>query len=163
MSGTIKVSQLPLPSADVPSFQCLSVQNVGGVLTDVLVPILAPGVAPASVTSTTGTNLTAANMLTGVIARTGPTAAFTDTLDTAADIIAALVGSADSYGFDFLIQNFTAYQMTLTAGTGMTFVPFGSQSLSVPSNSVVAFRVTVTDTTSGSYAVDLYRLWSAGI
>ena len=163
MSGTIKVSQLPLPIADVPSFQCLSVQNVGGVLTDVLVPILAPGVAPASVTSTTGTNLTAANMLTGVIARTGPTAAFTDTLDTAADIISAIAGSSDSYGFNFLIQNFTAYQMTLTAGTGMSFVPFGSQTLSVQPQNVVAFRVTITDTTSGSSAVEIYRLWSAGI
>ena len=163
MSGTIKVSQLPLPSADIPSFQCAGVQNAGGVLTDVLVPILAPGVAPASVISTAGTTISAANMLTGVVARTGPTAAFTDTLDTAADIISALAGSSNSYGFDFVIQNFTSYLMSLTAGTGMTFTPFGSQTLSVQPQNVVAFRVTITDTTSGSSAVEIYRLWSAGI
>lgn len=163
MSGTTKISQLPLPSADIPSFQCAAVQNSGGTLTDVLVPILAPGVAPSPVTANTGTTLSAAEMISGVIARTGPTEAFTDTLDTAADIIAALAGSSDSYGFDFVIQNFTPYVMSLTAGTGMTFVPFGSQTLSVQPQNVVAFRITVTDTTSGSSAVDIYRLWSAVI
>jgi hypothetical protein len=42
------------------------------------------------VTATAGTTLTAAQMINGAILRSGPTAAFSDTTDTATNILAAL-------------------------------------------------------------------------
>lgn len=64
--------------------------------------------------------LTAAAMLGGIITRTGPVAAYTDTTDTAANIIAA-VGSFNSGGtFLMNVKNATAFVQTLAAGTGVT-------------------------------------------
>lgn len=77
----------------------------------------APFVATAITTVGNGT-LTAAGLVGGEIVRTGPTAAFTDTTDTAANIVAAgpLAGSS----FSILIKNSTAFPQTISAGTGVT-------------------------------------------
>jgi hypothetical protein len=65
--------------------------------------------------------LTAAGLIGGQITRTGPTANYTDTTDTAAAIVAAL-GSAFVLGqtFTVLIKNATPYFQTIAAGTGVT-------------------------------------------
>lgn len=79
------------------------------------------GLVEASVTTAGDGALTAGALTGGVILRTGPTAAFTDTLADAEDIVDAL-GENISVGQTFLFyyKNNTAYQATLAAGAGMT-------------------------------------------
>jgi len=114
---------------------------------------------PASITNTTGTTLPASDMINGAIIRTGPTSAFSDTTDTAANIIASFgpsppVGSS----YQFALINQTDYSDTLIAGAGVTIAGSG---IIAPSNALT-FRVTITDTTSGSQAVTLTRLFAGG-
>jgi hypothetical protein len=84
-----------------------------------------------SITTAGAGTLTAAAIVGGIIARSGPTGAFTDTTDTAAAIIAARTGAlvGSSWGID--IENTTAFTETLAAGTGVTLagltvIPAGS-------------------------------------
>jgi hypothetical protein len=75
----------------------------------------------SSVTATVGTTLTAAQILGGIIQRSGPTAAFTDTTDIAANLDAALMSAAVvGTTFELDILNTTAFPMTLSGGTGVT-------------------------------------------
>jgi hypothetical protein len=64
--------------------------------------------------------LTAAAVLGGQIARTGPVAAFTDTTDTAANLVAGLGGFQAGQAFLFMVKNGTAFVQTLAGGTGVT-------------------------------------------
>lgn len=72
-----------------------------------------------------GTWLGAA-MANGIIYRTGPTGAYTDTTDTAANIIAALKGgnydveAVPGSTFRLTLVNTVAFALTLAAGTGVT-------------------------------------------
>ena len=79
------------------------------------------GIANTSITTAGNGTLTAAAMVGGQIARTGPTAAYTDTTDTAANIVTAL-GSFDS-GATFVVRlrNSTVWPQTIAAGTGVTW------------------------------------------
>lgn len=93
--------------------------------------------SPTNVTSAVGTTLTAAQLLTGLLNRTGPTANFTDTTDTAANL-----ATASSVGSSFYIdiKNATAFVQTLAGGTGVTF----SSNTSIPANSVSEYLVQIT-------------------
>ena len=73
-----------------------------------------------AVSATTGTTLTGAALVSGQIARTGPTAAFTDTTDTAANILAQLPGAITGSTFLIRIKNATAFTETLAAGSNVT-------------------------------------------
>lgn len=64
--------------------------------------------------------LLAAAIIGGNITRTGSTAAFTDTTDTAANIVAALPNLTVNESFYFKYYNHTAFQATITGGTGVT-------------------------------------------
>ncbi len=64
--------------------------------------------------------LSAAALVGGIVTRTGSTAAFTDTTDTAANIIAALYSQEISNSWIVDIINQTAFTETLAAGTGVT-------------------------------------------
>ena len=96
-------------------------------------------IVSTSITTVGNGTLTAAALVGGQIARTGPTAAFTDTTDTASAIITAL-GAYDS-GATFIVRykNATAYQATLAAGTGVTM----SAVTLVPPMSVGAYFGTI--------------------
>ena len=114
---------------------------------------------PASITNTTGTTLSASDMINGAIIRTGPTSDFSDTTDTAANIIASFgpsppVGSS----YQFALINQTDYSETLTPGAGVTITGSGL----IATNNALTFRVTITDTTSGAQAVTLTRLFAGG-
>lgn len=68
---------------------------------------------------------TGAAIATGIIRRTGPVGGYTDTLDTAANIITALGGNtspdcAPGSTFRLLFQNTVAQAMTLAAAAGIT-------------------------------------------
>lgn len=101
--------------------------------------------AGAITTAGAGTWL-APNIVTGIIARSGPTGAYTDTTDTAANIIAALAGSAylpevlNGTTFRFLVQNTVAFALTFAAGTG---VVAGTGTLNIAASSVREYLLTV--------------------
>jgi hypothetical protein len=82
--------------------------------------------------------LTAAGIVGGLILRTGSTGAYTDTTDTAANIIAALHGAAIGQSFELTIQNNVGFVETLTGGTGVTLSGFTA----IPGNCWARFLVT---------------------
>lgn len=65
--------------------------------------------------------LTAAALVGGQIARTGPTSAYTDTTDTAAAIVSALGNFASGATFTVRLRNSTAFPQTISGGTGVTW------------------------------------------
>lgn len=74
-----------------------------------------------AITTAGNGTLTAAAIASGVVVRTGPSGAFTDTTDTAANIIGqfipgAVVGSA----FKFRYFNNSSYTATIAAGSGVS-------------------------------------------
>lgn len=90
--------------------------NTNGVLSVVL-----PGRgAPVAITTAGAGTLTAASIVAGVILRSGPTAAYSDTTDTATAIVAALNDPAVGTSWDFTIVNGVAFIETLVAGAGIT-------------------------------------------
>ncbi len=104
---------------------------------------------PASVTSTTGTTLTAAQVGGGFITRTGPTAVFSDTLPLATSLFSALgafypVGTSEGWFY----VNSTAFTATLLTNTGITLSgvvtvpPFSSLYLQLSFTSATAATIT---------------------
>jgi hypothetical protein len=100
--------------------------------------------------------LTGALLTSGIINRTGPVGGFTDTTDSAANIIAALIaqysyqqsptngissGNAIQPGLTFRLRyiNTVAFAMTLAAGTGVTITANGN----VNASSVKDYLLTV--------------------
>ena len=106
--------------------------------------------------TTTGATLTAASLVGGVITRTGPTAAFTDTTDTATAIVAAIINAQVGASFDLTIINTVAFAGTIAAGAGVTLA--GTTSLAATSTrrfigtitSVATPAVTLTGISSGT-------------
>lgn len=100
--------------------------------------------APFAVTAAVGTVISAAALSAGLINRSGPVAAFTDTTDTAANIAAA-----NEVGFSFYIdvKNLTAFAETLQGGAGVTFV----SPITIPANSIAEFLVQVVSPTAVTF------------
>ena len=78
--------------------------------------------ASTPITTAGAGTLTAAAMVGGLLPRTGPTGAVTDTTDTAANIDAALGAPPVGIGFDFEYANGVAFAATLAGGSGVTIV-----------------------------------------
>jgi hypothetical protein len=102
--------------------------------------ILAGAISTAGAGTWTG-----ASIATGIINRTGPTAGYTDTTDSAANIIAALAGNGAGIvdagsTFRLLVRNTVAYAMTFAAGTG---VVEGTGTLNIASSTVREYILTV--------------------
>jgi hypothetical protein len=103
--------------------------------------------------------LTAALLQSVNITRTGPTGAFADTFDTAANIAAALNMSVSGFGgANWLVNyiNTTAYVATLTAPAGGSFTLNG-QSAAIPAASVAVLLVAV-DPGGNVTVTVLYRM-----
>lgn len=94
---------------------------------------------PKTNTTVGAATLTAAQIAGGFITRSGSTAAYTDTTDTATAIIAALPNNAAGNSFDLYIKNTTAFAETISAGTGVTV----SGSSVVQPNSTGKFIITI--------------------
>lgn len=90
---------------------------------------------PTALATVGAGTLLAAALLGGLIVRTGPVAAFTDTTDTAALIQAAWSGGAVGSSFEFSYRNTTQYNATLAGGVGVTL----SGPVIVPANSAARF------------------------
>ncbi len=81
--------------------------------------------------------LTAAGIVGGVITRTGPSAAYTDTTVTGAAIAAAIGAPGYSESWYLVIKNLVAFTQTLAADTGVTLA---GQTV-IPANSAGLFHV----------------------
>lgn len=104
------------------------------------------GGTPVNTAITTVGNgtLTAASIVGGVITRSGSTSAFTDTTDTAANIVAAITSPVAGESFFLYIRNTTAFAETFAGGTGVTL----SGNVILPAHSTSAFLVTLTSLTA---------------
>lgn len=107
--------------------------------------------AAAAVTTAGADTILAADMLGGVILRSGPTAAYGDTFDTAANIVAAIPGAEAGMGFEFTIVNQVAYDNTLAAGTGITL----DGVTLLTASKARRYLATITDAGSGTEAVTI--------
>ncbi len=90
-----------------------------------------------AITTVGNGTLTAAGLVGGVITRSGPVAAYSDTTATAAQLYTQL-GSLTGVSFIARIKNTTAFAQTLLAGTGITL----PTSIIIPANSVGMYLVT---------------------
>lgn len=111
----------------------------GGALRLLAVPAGSSTQSNTAITTVGAGTLTAAALLSGLITRSGPTAAFTDTTDTAALIQAAWAAGVGA-SFNFTLNNSTAFVETLAAGTGVTL----SGNTIIPANSSGSFQMTWT-------------------
>lgn len=104
------------------------------------------GVVPDSVVTALNTvgngTITAAGMVGGFIARGGAqlSAPFTDTTDTANNIISAINGALVGDSFVFTYQNLTNAIVTISGGSGVTVSVFTV----IPSNSFGSYLATYT-------------------
>lgn len=105
-----------------------------------MVPLsTSPLLASTALTTVGAGTITGSGIAGGVTNRTGSTAAFTDTTDTAANIIAALPNANVGQSFLYTYYNNTLGLATITGGTGVT-VTAGL----VPANCWGEFLVTYT-------------------
>ena len=109
--------------------------NRGGITAELLGPgdMLAGGEVLTILPTAVGDTWTAALIARGLIRRTGPGAGFTDTVDTAQNIITALGGNQNSVSlngtsFRLTVQNTTAFALTFAAGVG-TFPNVGTMDI----------------------------------
>lgn len=123
---------------------------VAGV-SSVMVPSGVSAMASQGTLTTVGAGtLTAALILDTDILRSGPTGAFTDTTDTAANIQSAWTGAGQGSSFVLTYQNTTAFNATLAAGVGVTL----SGNTIVPANTWARYLVIWT----GASAVTMYNI-----
>lgn len=102
--------------------------------------------------------LTAAGLVGGVITRTGPVAAFTDTTATGAQLDAALPNNLPT-AWLFEIKNSTAFVETLAGGTGVTL----SGRTTIQPNSVGQYLLTKSATATYTvYGIGVYDQSYAG-
>ncbi|MDE2429547.1 MAG: hypothetical protein KGM99_12510 [Burkholderiales bacterium] len=103
-----------------------------------------------------GHSITAANFLAPILLRSGPAANFSDTTPTAAQIVAAIANPSATSCIRLLIANTTAFQMTILAGTGVTFggnVSGGNFVL--PAKTTRSFMLRIVNSLAGSESVNL--------
>lgn len=117
---------------------------------------LAPIGNPAAVNNAAGTTLTGAQLVGAVIQRAGPGGDFTDTTDTAANIVAAAVDPQHDSLFWLMLVNGSGHQWTIQPGAGVTV-----QGRAVGGNIVIAsgdVRMALVDITNvGTPAVSIFN------
>ena len=110
---------------------------------------------PAAVTGIPGTTLLASWLAGGAISRTGPTGPFTDTTDSAANIVTALAGM-QSASFPCQYINASGQTATIAAGAGVTL---SGKTPSVAANTMALLVIYV----DPSGAVDIKVLYRQSI
>lgn len=113
--------------------------------------VAAAAEVPATLTTVGAGTLTGALLANNILTRTGPTAAFNETTDTAAGILAAVMGlgnpsAGDSWRLRY--ENTVAFIATLIAGVGVTLVG----TTTVAASSMKDFLITLTNATPPSIA-----------
>lgn len=102
---------------------------------------------PVTVTTIGNGVWSAENLVTGLIYRSGPTGAYSDTTATAAQIVSELGGyDRDSLhtSFEFEVVNQVAHACTLVAGTGVTLEGVTA----ISASKVREYRLVVTSSTT---------------
>lgn len=103
-----------------------------------------PAVVNTAISTVGNGTLTAAGLVGGIITRSGPVAAFTDTTATAVQIVAALTAYVADQSYFVRIRNTTAYVGTLAAGAGVTLSGTGT----LPPYSEGLYLMTTTSATA---------------
>lgn len=144
ISVPVNAQNTPIPRFPFPG---PALGNADGTLLNRLVDRLnltdlgAASPTNTSITTVGAGTLTAAGLIGGVITRSGPTAAYTDTTSTGALLDAALPNNnATSWLVE--IKNGVGFTQTLSGGTGVTL----SGRTLVPGNSVGMFLITKSTT-----------------
>jgi hypothetical protein len=106
-----KVLTVWTPIGDVELNAALLTEILGGV---------GGQIVETAVTTVGNGTLTAAAITGGQVARTGPTGPFTDTTDTAANIVTALGVFESGETFFFYYKNATTWPATIAGGSGVT-------------------------------------------
>lgn len=117
-----------LPIATPTGAETVIVDNGGSVLTSLTTAQIAslsgngltPDILNTAITTVGAGTLTAAALLGGLITRTGPVAAYTDTTATAAQIVTAIGSFNLGATFFTTIKNATSFTQTLSGGAGVT-------------------------------------------
>jgi hypothetical protein len=104
-----------------------------------------------------GSTLTAGQLVGGVIMRSGPTAAYTDTTDSAANIVAAIPNPQVGTAFRLRIVNTVAFADTIAAGAGVTL----SGTTAIAASTYRDFVGIITNV--GTPAVTLYGIGSGSL
>ncbi len=131
--------------------------SLGGISLSTEYPIPVNLGAPQANGTGAGATLTAAQVLSPILLRSGPGGNFTDTMPTAAQIITQMSTPMVNGVFEITIANLTAFQQTIQVGAGVTFA--GNVS---GGNFVLAANVTrrlilqVTACAAGAEAVTVY-------
>ncbi len=123
------------------------ISGLQAALNAVQAPVLPYEAATAIATAGNGT-LTAAGIVGKLITRTGPSGAFTDTLDTAVNIVAALNTYVAGSSFELKIKNNSLYNQTIQTAAGITL----TGSVIIPPQSVGTYLVTITSPTAVAVA-----------
>lgn len=114
--------------------------------------------AVTAVANAAGQTLTAAGLLGGIILRSGA-AAVSDTLPTAALIVAAIPNCAVGDTFEFTIQNNNSGLLTIVAGTGNTL----SGTTTIANAFSRRFVCKLTNVTAGTEAATIYGISTAAV
>jgi hypothetical protein len=117
----------------------------GSLINGTFSALIAPVTNTPIATAGSGT-LTAAALVGALITRTGPSGNFSDATDSAVNIAAALPVNTIGQSWQVLIVNASAYQMTITGGTGVTLS--GPAVTAVAANCVGVFVMTYTATSA---------------
>lgn len=108
----------------------------------------------AALNNAAGQTLTAAQFLAGILLRTGPAGAFSDTTPTAVQIIAAIVQADINTNRLVMLSNGGGGLMTLLAGSGVTL----QGNTTIAAGYARFYLVTVTAKAAGSEAVNIRGL-----
>ena len=115
-----------------------------------------PTVTVTNKTSAGDVTLTAAEILGGLITRDPAGAARTDTLPTAALLVAAIPGATVGTSFEFTIRNTADAAETITVASGSGGTDSGT--MTIAQNNSKRFLVRITDVTLASENYTLYSL-----
>ena len=103
-----------------------------------------PNAANTAIATVGAGVLTAAAIVGRTITRSGSTAAYSDTTDTAAAIIAALPGAAAGMSFRVIVENTVPFTETVLGGVGVTM----AGETVIPGNSTGEFLVQIVTLTT---------------
>lgn len=143
---------VPIPRFQ-PGFRLMDGTTMNLLVNQVNLNTISGGTVSMSSLTTVGAGtLTAAILASGLVARSGPVADFTDTTDTGTAIDTQLGSPAIGAAFSFTVKNTVAFADTIAGGTGVTV----TGRTVVPGNSVVEFLLTKT-------AANTYTMFGIGV
>jgi len=115
-----------------------------------------PFLTVTTLTTASNLTLTAAQILGGLILRATSGAGRTDTLPTAALLVAAIPGAQIGTGFEFTIRNDAGAAETITVAAGVGGTTKGT--MTIAQNNMKRFLIVLTAVAAGSETYDVYSL-----